>query len=33
LLDGSQVFHHPGSPEVTFDFEIVKFVLKSLDLW
>jgi Zn-dependent protease with chaperone function len=33
LIDGSQVFHHPGSPEVTFDFEIVKFVLKSLDLW
>ncbi len=33
LIDSSQVFHHPGSPEVTFDFEIVKFVLKSLDLW
>lgn len=33
LIDTSQVFHHTGSPEVTFDFKIVKFVLKSLDLW
>ena len=33
LIDISQEFHHTGSPEVTFDFKIVKFVLKSLDLW
>ncbi len=33
LIDSSQVFHHSGSPEVTFDFQIMKFVLKSLDLW
>ncbi|MBU1106014.1 MAG: M48 family metalloprotease [Candidatus Riflebacteria bacterium] len=33
LIDTSQEFHHSSSPEVTFDFEIVKFVLKSLDLW
>ncbi len=28
----SEVLHHPGSPEVAFDLEVVKLVLKSLDL-
>lgn len=29
----SEVFHHPGAPEVTFDLKVVQLVLKSLDLW
>jgi hypothetical protein len=32
LVPGSEILHHSGSPEVAFDFKIVKFVLKSLDL-
>lgn len=32
LFSRSEILHHPGSPEVTFDLKVVKFVLKSLDL-
>lgn len=28
-----EVLHHPGSPEVALDFEVMKFILQSLDLW
>jgi len=33
LFSRSEIFHHTGSPEVAFDLKVVKFVLKSLDLW
>lgn len=32
FIPGLEILHHPGSPEVAFDLEIVKLILKSLDL-
>ena len=33
LVPVSEILHHAGAPEVTLDFEVMKLVLKSLDLW
>jgi len=32
LVSRSQILHHAGAPEVAFDLEVMKFILKSLDL-
>jgi len=33
FVEVSEILHHAGAPEVALDFEVMKFVLKPLDLW
>lgn len=32
LIPESEIFHHSSTPEIAFDFKVMKFILKTLDL-